>query len=200
MYLREKQKKYIPVILASVLAFGLIDYSIVNKANNKHIKTLTTDFNTYINDEPVPTQDIKIQAYNQTSFIATTGSLIRSEGSLPLASAKTLDAKMAAYGLEETESSTEEETKDPDIKLTKVGKYKEKIKSMALLDLSETDLEYLKIYKKANKKAKVKGYLADGSSLQILESGNKWLKIKSGKITGYIKNKYIIKKKKQFMN
>ncbi len=199
MYLKDKHKKYVPIAIAAVLAVGFAGTNIVNKINKEHINTLTADFNTYINDESVSTKDIKIQAYNKTSFIATASTVIRNDG-LTVSSPKTIDAKISALDMqynEETEITTEEITTDPDIKLTKVGKYKEKIKSMALLDLSDTDLEYLKIYKKADKKSKVKGYLADGSSLQIMEHGDKWLKIKSGKITGYIKNKYIVKKKKK---
>jgi hypothetical protein len=88
----------------------------------------------------------------------------------------------------------EEETTEPR-KLTKIEKFRDKISNTAIADLSESDSDALTIFKKADKKSKIKGYLADGATMTILEQNKDWTHIKSDKIEGYVRTKYVVSDK-----
>ena len=77
-------------------------------------------------------------------------------------------------------------------KLTKIKKFRNKLLNMGITDLTQSDDDALTVYKKANKKAKVKGYLADGAVMTVIEQIGKWYKIESGSINGYVPAKYVI--------
>jgi uncharacterized protein YgiM (DUF1202 family) len=103
--------------------------------------------------------------------------------------------QLQVFKSQPTEVSVKKE-KPKKKKLTKVEKYKNQISRMAVTDLGESDDEALEIHKKANKKSKVTGYLADGAVMTIVEQDKKWYRIKSGKINGYVSKKYVVKNKK----
>lgn len=52
--------------------------------------------------------------------------------------------------------------------------------------------EYLSVRKKADKNSKVVGKLYQGTAGKIVKSGEKWTKIKSGNVVGYVKTAYIV--------
>lgn len=52
--------------------------------------------------------------------------------------------------------------------------------------------EYLSVRKKADKDSKVVGKLYQGTAGKIVKSGEKWTKIKSGNVVGYVKTAYIV--------
>jgi hypothetical protein len=74
-------------------------------------------------------------------------------------------------------------------KLSKIEKYKNKIFNLGIVD-SDNDDEFIKIKKKP-KKSQTIGYVADGGVVEIIENINGYYKVKSGSITGYIKEKSI---------
>lgn len=76
-------------------------------------------------------------------------------------------------------------------KLSKVEKYKEKLFHLGVVTLSDSEEEYVKIYDEPNKKSKVEGYLTDGGVMTVIEQDEKWYRIKSGKIYGYISTKNV---------
>ena len=80
-------------------------------------------------------------------------------------------------------------------KLTKVEKFRMQFANMGVTDLTDCDDEALSIFKKASTKAKIKGYLPDGSVMTIEKKKGKWYRVKSGKITGYVQKKYVVGKK-----
>lgn len=71
-------------------------------------------------------------------------------------------------------------------KLTRVEKYKEKISNLGIVS-SNSDEGFVKIKKEPTKKSKITGYVPDENPITVIEQVEKWYKVKSGKITGYIK-------------
>ncbi|HAV90154.1 MAG TPA: hypothetical protein DCW44_02635 [Eubacterium sp.] len=93
------------------------------------------------------------------------------------------------------------ESKDiatPNKKLTKYEKYKETLKGMGVVDLGDSDVEALYVHETMDKKSKTVGYLPHGGKMKILEKldDNNWYKIKSGKIKGFVRSKYVLTGKK----
>ena len=78
------------------------------------------------------------------------------------------------------------------VKLTKIEKYEKTLFDLGVTDLSDSEDDCLKIHKEPNSKSKVSGYLADGATMTIIEEENNWYKIKSDKIKGYVKTKYVL--------
>lgn len=76
-------------------------------------------------------------------------------------------------------------------KLTKVEKYKKKISDLGIVS-SNSDEEFVKIKKEPKKNSKIVGYIPDENPITVVEQVEKWYKVKSGKITGYIKQNNII--------
>ena len=76
-------------------------------------------------------------------------------------------------------------------KLTKAEKYKDKIRNLGIVSASD-DEEFVKIKSKPDKKSKTVGYVPDEKPITVVEQVQKWYKVKSGKITGYIYQKNIV--------
>lgn len=84
----------------------------------------------------------------------------------------------------EGEEKTEKET------VSKESKWENKL--MAKVD------NFLYVREKASEKAKIAGKMYKGDCATILETGKTWTKIKSGKVTGYVKNEYCITGEKAY--
>jgi uncharacterized protein YgiM (DUF1202 family) len=52
--------------------------------------------------------------------------------------------------------------------------------------------DYLNVRAKASASSRVVGKMAKGDVATIVKTGKKWTKIKSGKVTGYVRNKYTV--------
>ncbi|MBE5959576.1 MAG: hypothetical protein E7254_12040 [Lachnospiraceae bacterium] len=81
-------------------------------------------------------------------------------------------------------------------KLSKIEKFRYKVSQLSIADMAKSDKEALTIFKKADKKSKIKGYLPDCATMTVVEKGKEWSKIKSGKIEGFVRSKYIMSGKK----
>lgn len=75
-------------------------------------------------------------------------------------------------------------------KLTKFEKYKKVITHLGIVS-SNNDDEFVKIKKIPEKKSKTVGYVPNEKPVTVIEQISKWYKVKSGKITGYIKQKNV---------
>ncbi|MCI9617709.1 MAG: hypothetical protein HFG31_06855 [Eubacterium sp.] len=71
-------------------------------------------------------------------------------------------------------------------KLTKFEKYKKMITHLGVVS-SDDDDDFVKIKERPENKSKTVGYVPDEKPVVVIESIDKWYKVKSGKITGYIK-------------
>lgn len=76
-------------------------------------------------------------------------------------------------------------------KLTKVEKYKNKISNLGIA-YSNNDEEFVRIRKAPKKQSKTVGYVPEEMPITVVEQVGKWYKVKSGNITGYIKEKNLI--------
>lgn len=76
-------------------------------------------------------------------------------------------------------------------KLTKVEKYKNKISNLGIVS-SSGDTEFVKVKKEPEKKSKTVAYVPNEKAITIVEQVEKWYKVQSGKITGYIKQENMI--------
>lgn len=92
----------------------------------------------------------------------------------------------------QTEKKLKKKTEKKTKKLSKVEKYRENLFDLGVVDLSESEDDCIKIYKDCSRKSKVMGYLTDGAVLRVIEQNEKWYKIKSGEIKGYISTKNIV--------
>ena len=101
-------------------------------------------------------------------------------------------------GSGEVENPKEKKISTSNKKLTKYEKYKEALKGMGLVDLGDSDVEALSIHESADKKSKTVGYIPHGGRMKVLgkSTDEKWYSIKSGKITGFARAKYVLTGKK----
>lgn len=106
--------------------------------------------------------------------------------------------------IQETTTAVQHETKAPVETKKKVDLiFPEKYKNVSAIKIekkkvkSEDDSdEMVEIYEKDDEKSKVVGIGVDGSYVKILKKGKKFYKIKSDKITGYVKKENVVTGKK----
>ena len=94
--------------------------------------------------------------------------------------------------IQETTTAVQHETKAPE-KYKNVSAIKIEKKKVKSEDDSD---EMVEIYEKDDEKSKVVGIGVDGSYVKILKKGKKFYKIKSDKITGYVKKENVVTGKK----
>lgn len=92
----------------------------------------------------------------------------------------------------QAEKKLKKKTKKQKKTLSKVEEYQNNLFDLGVVDLSESEDDCIKIYKDCSKKSKVTGYLIDGAVLRVIEQNEKWYKIKSGGIKGYVSVKNIV--------
>lgn len=86
-----------------------------------------------------------------------------------------------------SEKDKKEEKKTDEKKSKKKEEVKERFKTMGISIASD----YVNIRKKPTTDSKILGKLYEGSSARILSTKGKWVKIESGKVTGYINKDYL---------
>ncbi len=87
-----------------------------------------------------------------------------------------------------SESKTNNDTKKTEKKGEKKVSEAEKWANKLMADVSDR----LNIRKSSNENSKIVGKLRKGDVATIIEKGKKWTKIKSGSVTGYVKNSYCV--------
>ena len=132
------------------------------------------------------------------SVVASQGETVSQNNKETESSTEVLNQGTKAGGSGEINSPESKKIATPKKKLTKYEKYKESLKGMGLVDLGDSDAEALYVHESMDKNSKTVGYIAHGGRMKVLEKleDNKWYKIKSGKITGYVKSKYVLTGKK----
>lgn len=84
----------------------------------------------------------------------------------------------------EKETKVKKDKNKKEKKLTEAQKWEKKL--MADVD------DYLNIRKSSNEESKIVGKLRKGDAAKVLKKGKVWTKIKSGSVTGYVKNEYCV--------
>lgn len=143
-----------------------------------------------------------ILAVTQVVFAGIKSSDSRKADTLPVVnSTETATEYMVAQGSAEDESTgpiTEEEVVSADLNVV----YRSTLTSTEVVDEFESNIdkgdfynkivsytcERLCVYSEADLKSDVVGVMYSGSQADILENGEEWTKIKSGEVTGYVRN------------
>lgn len=75
---------------------------------------------------------------------------------------------------------------------TKYPKQYQSVMASKGIIVADDEEKLIKTYKRENKKSKTLGYVINNSVIQVIEKNDTWCKVKSGKIAGYIKSKYVV--------
>lgn len=75
--------------------------------------------------------------------------------------------------------------------LPKIEKYKNKLSDMGVVIINDSEEDFLEVRKEMKSRSKTVGYAVDGSLVTVIEQVDKWYKIRSGKIIGYIKTENV---------
>lgn len=173
----EKKKKYIALgSTVTLLAVSAIFYTISN------------------HEKPVEVKDMKnaAGAMMEVKNESTTEKATIEESTE--APGKGDNEEETVSGTGNVEDYNGENIAVPKKKLTKYEKFEAALDGMGLVDLGESRVEALYVHEEMDKESKVTGYIANGGRMKILEGtdGDEWYKIKSGKITGYVRSKYVL--------